>query len=219
MQILPAILPKSYGELLEKLEKVKDFENLIQIDLVDGIVGEEKTWMPNFEENLSDFSDHYFQFDLMIQNWEDAVTLLADTMRIHSLVFHIDSFTDEEILSASSWCDERNIGCGFSITNDTPSEVLSTAVFSVREKNQKVFVQIMGIRTIGVQGQLFDKECIARVRKIRELFDDVFIQVDGAMRPETASEVRDAGANAVVVGSYIFGKEEISTPLEAMSLV
>ncbi len=219
MQIIPAILPKSYNELLDKFERVKVFQNLIQIDLVDGIMGKEKTWTPKQGEDLKDFPDHDFQFDLMVEDWRSTSSALAAFMRVHSFVFHIDSFTDEDIISASSWCKEKSINCGFSITNDTPLEVLITAVHLVRESNRNVFVQVMGIRTIGVQGQVFDDICLGRICKIKENFGDIFIQVDGAMRPETARKVKTVGADACVVGSYLFGREEMSLSLEELSLI
>ncbi len=217
MQIIPAILPKCYDELLEKCERVKDFHNLIQIDLVDGTAGGERTWLPKPHEDMSAFPEHEFQFDLMIQDWRNISFGLAALMKVQSFVFHVDSFTEEEIRAVSLWCQSRGIECGFSVSNDTAIDVLENALYITRETNHKVFVQVMGIHTIGFQGQLFDETCLLRIRKLREKFDDLFIQVDGAMRPETVRKVKDAGANAAVVGSYLFGREEISLSLEELA--
>jgi ribulose-phosphate 3-epimerase len=219
MQVIPAILPKSYNELLEKFERVKDFQNLIQIDLVDGVVGKEKTWLPKEGEDLRDFPQHDFQFDLMVNDWKSMSYALSAFMSIHSFVFHIDSFQEAEVITVSGWCKENNIKCGFSISNDTAVDVLMSAVYLARENNRDVFVQVMGIHTIGLQGQLFDETCLMRIRKVRESFNDILIQVDGAMRPETAKKVKLAGADVCVVGSYLFGREEISLPLEELSLI
>jgi ribulose-phosphate 3-epimerase len=219
MQVIPAILPKSYDELLGKFERVKDFHNLLQIDLVDGTAGGERTWLPKPNEDMSTFPEHEFQFDLMIQDWRNISFGLAALMKVHSFIFHIDSFTDEEVQAISSWCASKGVECCFSIGNDTAIDVLFNALYLVRESNRSVFVQVMGIHTIGLQGQLFDEVCLSRIRKLRENFGDLFIQVDGAMRPETARKVKDAGANAVVVGSYLFGREEMSLPLEELAAI
>lgn len=219
MQIIPAILPKCYEELLDKCERVKDFHNLIQIDLVDGTSGGERTWLPKPNEDMRSLPEHEFQFDLMIQDWRNISFGLAAFMKIHSFVFHIDSFTEEEVLAISSWCKSKEIMCGFSISNDTGIEVLMNALYLARESNRNIFVQVMGIHTIGRQGQLFDETCLSRIRKLRENFGDMFIQVDGAMRPETVRKVKDVGADAAVVGSYLFGREEMSLPLEELAAI
>ena len=219
MKVIPAILPKSHDELVNKLERVREYHDLIQIDFVDGVVGEEKTWMPHFDEPVKDFPDHTFQFDLMVEDWKAFSLGLSKFITIDSIVFHIDSFTDEDLEYASMWCKSNNIRCGFAITNDTGIDFLLSALLLVKEENRDIFVQVMGIRTIGVQGQVFDPESLVRIRRVRESFGDIFIQVDGAMRPETAIQVKSAGANAVVVGSYLFGREEIALPLQKLALI
>ena len=219
MQVIPAILPKSYDELLNKFERVKDFQNLIQIDLVDGRIGKEKTWIPKEGEDLAHFPDHEFQFDLMVEDWQSVSHALSLFVRVHSFVFHIDSFREDEIVLVSKWCKDNDIKCGFSISNDTGMEILINAIYAAREDNRDLFVQIMGIHSIGQQGQLFDDTCLARIRKVRENFGDIVIQVDGAMRPETVRKIKTAGADACVVGSYLFGREEMSLPLEELAAI
>lgn len=217
MKVIPAILPKSHEELVSKLERISVFQNLIQIDFVDGVVGEEKTWMPHFDLPVKNFPEGDFQFDLMVEDWKTVALGLTKFMRVESIVFHIDSWQEEDIIYAAKWSKEEKIRIGFSITNDTGLDVLFDALRLAREFNGEVFVQVMGIRTIGVQGQLFDEECLIRIRRIKEIFGETFVQVDGAMRPETARKVKEAGADAVVVGSYLFGREELSLPLEELA--
>ena len=70
---------------------------------------------------------------------------------------------------------------------------------------EKLSVQVMGIENIGEQGQNFDERCIEIVKSLRENFnkEELSIQIDGAMIPDHVRAVVDAGADAVIVGSYL----------------
>jgi len=219
MKTIPAILPKSYSELLDKIERVRDLNELVQIDLVDGVVGGEKTWMPTTSKDLSDLCISEIQFDIMAQDWKNIGTIVAGSPHTSSIVFHVDSFSQEDVAFVAKLCLDTKKRLGLSVSNDTAKEFLFEALFTARETNRDTFVQVMGIGSIGLQSQPFDDTCLERIRKIRESFGDIFIQVDGAMRPETAQTVKDAGAEAVVVGSYLFGKETMTLSLEELSRV
>ena len=55
---------------------------------------------------------------------------------------------------------------------------------------------------IGVQKLL--NQMLEKIRKIRNKFPDIDIQVDGGINDETAKLVIEAGANILVAGSYVF---------------
>ncbi len=61
----------------------------------------------------------------------------------------------------------------------------------------------------GFGGQAFIPECSAKVRRLRAMADasglSTEIEVDGGIRPETASTVASAGANVLVAGTAVFG--------------
>jgi len=70
------------------------------------------------------------------------------------------------------------------------------------------FVQVMGIARIGFQGEPFDDQALALVRKLREQYSDMVIQVDGAVSMDNIRALVDAGASRLVVGSAIFRAED-----------
>jgi ribulose-phosphate 3-epimerase len=47
-----------------------------------------------------------------------------------------------------------------------------------------------------------------KIRSIRAKFPELDIAVDGGINAETAVLVKEAGANILVAGSYIFGAED-----------
>lgn len=44
-----------------------------------------------------------------------------------------------------------------------------------------------------------------QVRFLRSRFPDLYIEVDGGLAPSTIQQAADAGANAIVAGSAVFG--------------
>jgi ribulose-phosphate 3-epimerase len=53
-------------------------------------------------------------------------------------------------------------------------------------------------------------EAVGRIRELRELLPEQMpIQVDGGIGPETIRQAYDAGANLFVAGSSIFGREDV----------
>jgi ribulose-phosphate 3-epimerase len=54
-------------------------------------------------------------------------------------------------------------------------------------------------------------ESIPRVRRLRELLPDgVHIQVDGGVGPDNVPQLVEAGANLLVAGSSVFGRQDIA---------
>ena len=53
-EIIPAIIPKSFAELEDKLSLVQGLAPLVQIDILDGKMTGEKSW-PNIVPNDPDF--------------------------------------------------------------------------------------------------------------------------------------------------------------------
>ena len=60
----------------------------------------------------------------------------------------------------------------------------------------------------GYSGQEFREDAYERIARTRELVD-CFVQVDGGVKAENVRAVHDAGADLLVVGTGIFGFEDL----------
>ena len=64
------------------------------------------------------------------------------------------------------------------------------------------------------------KETLDKVKEVREYINkrqlDVKVQVDGGINRETAELVREAGADVLVSGSYIFGAEDMTEAVDSI---
>jgi ribulose-phosphate 3-epimerase len=62
----------------------------------------------------------------------------------------------------------------------------------------------------GFSGQEFMPEAIERVRRLRErLPDSMHVQVDGGVGPDNVRALHEAGADLLVAGTAIFGREDL----------
>jgi pentose-5-phosphate-3-epimerase len=101
-------------------------------------------------------------------------------------------------------CKEKDVALGISCSNTTTLDHHRTMVRIAKGLYTNVYIQVMGIAIIGIQGQPFDETVIARIVSLHKEFTDMLIQVDGSMNPKSTEKVLEAGATRVVVGSYIF---------------
>lgn len=204
MNIVAAILPHSFDEILEKTSCVEGLMTKIQIDLCDGVFGREKTWLPTGSETLP--SGFTYEFDVMLHDWKLPIEC-ALQLGATSIVMHVDFFTDEDIAALVEMLRLKNIPLGVAVSNDKVPEFHAEMIRKIRALYPHVYVQVMGIKKIGEQGQFFDESSVERVQYLKQQFGDVQIQVDGGIKPENVQRVVSAGADTVVVGSFIFNTE------------
>lgn len=216
MNITPAILPHSFDEVLEKLSRVDGIANRVQIDLCDGVFGRERTWLPLGTETLP--VSISYEFDIMLNDWK-LYMMHAITIGGKCVVAHVDQFTDEDIETLISIVGPRGVGLGVAVSNDKSLDYHAEMIRKIRGLYPNVFIQVMGIKDIGEQGQIFDEETVARVKALKQQFGDVPIQVDGGMTPETATRVGNAGAETIVVGSFIFGGEDVGGAMKRLEAI
>lgn len=216
MQIIPAILPHSFEEISEKTLRIEDVTTFIQIDLCDGVFGREMTWLP--EEGDTMPTGFTYEFDIMLNDWKTYVTRCV-LLGAKKIVVHVDNFVDSDMEELTSMLNDTGISLGISVSNDKTIETHASMIRLAKSLYQDVYIQVMGIKKIGEQGQFFDEEALNRIIELEKIFGDTFIQVDGGINVETAKLVINKGADAVVVGSYIFGHENVSTAYQQLACI
>lgn len=208
MEIIPAIMPKSFNDITEHAEKVSEFVQFIQIDLMDGEFVEAKSW-PFFDKDKQSIRELLegeirlpflekikYEFDLMVRRPEMDLKKYKK-LGANRLIIHANSIENKEIFLEEIENLDIEWGIAFLTTDDLKSW---------REIIQKAdFVQLMGIENIGYQGQAFDPRVLDQVKHVREIKDDVIISIDGGVNLDTARELANVGVNRIVSGSAIFG--------------
>lgn len=216
MIIVPAIFPETFEEIVDKIYVIGDFSNLIQIGICDGSYGLQSTWLPVGKEILPDA--YVYEFDLLVTEWKEYITRVYK-MGARRIVVHVDRFTYDDYEELFALAHEYNLKLGLTVSNDVSVDLLMYAARKLEESRfftdtSKVFIQVTGVRNSGDGTHPFDERVISRIRILKKLFPLLTIQVSGRINPATAKLVKYAGADRMVVGSYLFGHEDIEEAIE-----
>lgn len=213
MQVTPAIFPKSFDEITRALESLNYSVSMVQIDLCDGEFGLLKTWLPEGNENLP--TEYDYEFDIMMNDWKTYVKKSID-IGASRIIVHVDHFSEGDAHELIALMEHTGIALGVSVSNNVPLEDHINFIKFFEEGYGNIFVQVMGIAKIGAQGQPFDESVLQRIQEIKEWCPNLYLQVDGAMNNINAEKVKEAGADIVISGSYVFASENVARAIETL---
>jgi len=203
--VVPAIIPESADHvrtLLHELAGVRE----VQLDLVDGQFVESVSWpyIPSGSpDEVKRITDRFtLEVDLMVKDPLPAARAWIDA-GADMVVFHHSTISFEAF---SSFVEQASVSVGIA----SHGEIDTTAFFPYVAVAD--YVQLMGVRDIGAQGNPFDESVLERIAHIRREFPSKMISIDGSVSKDTILRLKAAGANRMVVGSAIVKQ---SSPLSA----
>ncbi len=235
MNIIPAILPKNRDELVEKLQQLRDagYSGRVQVDLCDGKFVESVTWPFSEFSSQDDFLQNadYFvideelfelmrsfsiDYDLMVMDAEHLLTVW-DMFHPQNIIIHLNAVTDPEALAIDVSAEHspfsfiKNKQVMLAISQTTPLDDFEPwyRELGIRQ------VQIMGIASIGKQGESFSEHTLEIIQEIKKRFPECSIQVDGGVNFQTIHKLA-TDSDAVVAGSAVFAQGEIAHNLEQL---
>lgn len=220
--IVPAVLPHSFKDLTEHVEKLKGAAlKFIQIDAVDGVFAHNRTWpyrdtstfekVAKEEHGLPLWEEFDFEFDLMV---EDPFEKLMDFVHAGAARMLVHAKSKSALHSVQKLVDLREetgalpLEVGVAIGCDEQPDALEPF------EAQFDYVQVMGIEKVGYQGEPFDKRAVYMLERLRQRYPTLALQVDGGVSLENCRMLAQAGANRLVVGSAIFNQDD---PLAAIA--
>ena len=226
--IIPAILPSSQRELEDSLARLAPVPGaeVIQIDVVDGRFATPASWPyeprgegrgVGGEEILLPYLGQFrFEIDLMVEEPEQSVGQWLDAGAAR-LTLHLESMKDPSATLAAvkrryghdSDATARTFELGLAIGMSTDLALLEPHIPHID------YVQLMGIDTIGRQGEPFDAVVTERVRVLRARHPALVIQIDGGVSLTTAPQLFAAGADRVVVGHALLASPNIAKTFAA----
>jgi len=235
MKIIPAILPKTKEELIDKLTKLRGVSSHIQIDLCDGEFVESKTWpfsefestdhflrhIDAFEEEIIEmqelFHDFKIDYDIMVRDPEQLLSVWNE-MNPEYVILYLDSIEDTEGLALSlgsktspfRFVRDKKIIFAISQTTDIEKFDQWYREFGFRK------IQIMGIDTIGKQGEQFTENTIKLIQDLEKRYPQIIIQVDGGINIESIKKLANSDVESVVAGSAVFKNNDISANISEL---
>ena len=204
--IAPSILAADFARIADEIASVEDAEWL-HLDVMDGRFVPNITWGPKIIGDLRKLSAQTFDAHLMIVEPERYV----DDFRAagcNRITFHLEATCHAQRLLVHL----REIGAkpGLAICPQTPVELLQDVIEDCDT------VLVMSVNP-GFSGQQFIPRAIEKVREARALVDRrnpaCLIEVDGGIGADNARELVEAGADALVMGAAVFGKDDPAAEL------
>lgn len=210
IKIAPSILSCDYSRLAEEIKEIETAgAQMLHIDIMDGHFVPNITIGAPVVKSLRKHTKLCFDVHLMIAeplkfigSFADAG---ADIITVHTECFGGACSAD----TAVNQIKARGIKAALSIKPDTPAK----AVFPFLDCIDMVLV--MAVEP-GFAGQKFTESVLPKIAEIHRGKPEIDIQVDGGINAGTAKLCREAGANVLVAGSYIFGARDRRTAIDSL---
>ncbi len=201
--IAPSILSCDFGNLERDFELINSSEaDWFHVDVMDGV------FVPNISfgfpiiSALKKVAKKTIDCHIMIVNPDQYINDFAKA-GVDILTVHYEACTHLHRTIAA--IQEAGMKAGVALNPHTPVSVLENVMADLD------LVLIMSVNP-GFGGQKFIHQAIEKVKQTKALIaktgSKAIIEVDGGVNMETGKLLVDAGAQALVAGSFVFGSPD-----------
>lgn len=212
--IAPSLLSANKEDLENEIKKVEVLgAEYIHWDIMDGIFVPAKNFSPEIVSKHAKCHNMVNDVHIMVadpkKQARDYLEAGADI-----ITFHFEAV--ECPICAGKIIDMIHAAgkkVGISIKPNTKVRAIKKLIPQVD------LVLVMSVEP-GKGGQAFIQSALKKIRKLRKIVDKVnpecLIEVDGGINNETGKLCREAGADILVAGSYLYGHDDIKERIETL---
>lgn len=212
--VSPSLLSANFANLEADIKKVEDAgADWLHFDVMDG------HFVPNISfglpvlKSISKKHNMVNDVHLMISNPTKYAKRFIEAGADY-LTFHYEAVENEqEMIELINIIHENNAKVGVSIKPNTPATVMLPLLDKID------MVLVMSVEP-GFGGQSFMESALDKIALLKKYINDnninCLVEVDGGVDGTTGPRCVSAGADVLVAGSYIFGKENIKERIESL---
>ena len=198
--VSPSLLACDFGHLAEEVRKVEAAgADWLHVDVMDGHFVPNLTIGPVVVEAIRRVSRIPLDVHLMLDHPEQYVTPFIDA-GAHYLTVHVEApglRSEGLLLKTLETIRRAGAKPGLSLRPRTSADTLKPFLSAVD------LILVMTVEP-GFGGQTFMPEIVPKVRQLRQMQFTGDLAVDGGINAATGKQCREAGANVLVAGTYVF---------------
>lgn len=211
IKIAPSILSADFGHLARDIQRVSSADYL-HVDVMDG------AFVPNISlgipvvQSIRKCTDMFLDVHLMVDKPVRYVEAFAKA-GADLLSVHLEADHPTRIAEALKLMDQCGVKKAVALRPITSAKAILPYI------EQLDMVLVMTVEP-GFGGQAFMESQLDTIREVRAIINRYNpaceLEVDGGIAPKTAPLVVEAGANVLVAGSAVYGKEDIPAAIQAL---
>ena len=211
IKVSPSVLACDLSRLLEEVKSIESAgADMVHLDVMDGMFVTNISFGLPVIASLRKNTDIFFDVHLMIDRPERYVGRFVEA-GADLVTFHFEASE----CPLETLMEIKRLGkmAGLSVKPNTPVE----DIYPMLEQCDLVLVMTV---EPGYGGQAFIPETLDKIRALKAEIDkrglNIDIQVDGGINAETAKLVKEAGANNLVAGSYVFKEQNRRAAIDSL---
>lgn len=228
VKIAPSILSANFLNLEKEIKQVERFgADMLHLDIMDGHFVPNLTFGPGLVKQIRKITNLPLDAHLMIAKPALFIDRFIES-GVNYISFHIE--TDSEYKKLLNRIRKANVKAGIAINPETP-------IHNVKQVLDYIdYVLIMTVHP-GFGGQKYIDDCTPKIQKILEMINQnlssikpvpgprlnrgaqesgIEIEVDGGIDYQTAKLAKEAGANILVAGNFIFSSNNYKEVIKGL---
>ena len=193
IKIAPSILDANFGSLQTDIDSISNADR-IHLDIMDG------QYVPNLSFGVPvlkkiDWKNE-FEVHLMVNNPESFFGDFIE-LGVMGITFHIENTGREKALELLQDLKSCGVKAGIALDGHTSTDFLDDEILKTADQ-----ILVMSVKA-GFGGQSFMVDSLKKIKSLRERGFEGEIEVDGGVNVENVRALESAGADVVVVGSFL----------------
>lgn len=214
MIVSPSLLSADFGNLNRDLEMINSSEaEMLHIDIMDGV------FVPNISfgfpvlKYVQKICKKSLDVHLMIVEPQKFIQEVKDC---GAEIMNVHYETCTHLHRVIQQIKAAGMKAGVTLNPATPVCLLRDIITEVD------LVLLMSVNP-GFGGQKFIPQTLNKVRELRALIEETgskaLIEVDGGVNDKTGEQLRDAGADILVAGNYVFKAEDPHVAIHSLHVL